>query len=120
MFCRSCLIHPERNPAGSSEHAFTISRRCEKGVLDSTLVSLVALVVSLDGSLNLIFLKYSLMSEASREMLSGLRAGRHALGQIPSCSILSTSALRMILLSRSLWLLTMRPLMKGMRLISTL
>ena len=73
-----------------------------------------------DGSLKGSFLKYSLMREASLEMFNGWRAGRQVRGQMPSCSILSISDLRMMLLCRSLWVLTMRPFTNGISLISTL
>ena len=73
-----------------------------------------------DGSLKGSFLKYSLMREASLEMFKGLRAGRQVRGQMPSCSILSTSDLRMMLLCLSLWVLTIRPLTNGISRISTL
>ena len=84
--------------------ARTIALRWENGVLDSTLVSLSVLELDgvVDGNLNSIFLKDSLMMEASLEMLTGLMAGHQVRGQMPSSLILSISFLKMTLLWRSL------------------
>ena len=124
VFWSRSLIHPDLKPWGSSEHALTMALRWENGVRDSTFVNLSVLELEVDGlvegSLKSTFLKYSLMRDASFGMLMGLRAGRQARGQMPSWSILSISVLKMMVLWRSLWLSTTRPLTKGMRSIGIL